>query len=94
MKNANPVSARLRTLAAALFALAAAGCGSGRRPERGAAPEVRRLRMRFTIEVGGHPARLPDRGATAPEQERGLMDRSDLGKDEGMVFMYAKPAAA
>ena len=86
MQNANPVYARLA--AAAALALALAGCGSGRTAD--AAPSEKGPSDHFTISVGGHPAWL-QLAVLEPEQEHGLMQRPDLGKDEGMVFVYARP---
>jgi uncharacterized membrane protein (UPF0127 family) len=77
-----------RAALAALLALAVSGCGSGKAPE--AAPEVKTVWDHFTIGVGGHPAQLQVAVLQA-EQERGLMQRQDLGKDEGMLFVDAGP---
>jgi uncharacterized membrane protein (UPF0127 family) len=86
MQNANPVYARL--VATAMLALALAGCGSGK--TAGAAPAGKGPSDHFTISVGGHPAWL-QLAVLGPEQEHGLMQRPDLGKDEGMIFIYAAP---
>jgi uncharacterized membrane protein (UPF0127 family) len=86
MQNANPVYARLA--AAAMLALALAGCGSGKTAD--AAPAAKGPSDHFTINVGGHAAWL-QLAVLGPEQEHGLMQRPDLGKDEGMIFVYAKP---
>jgi hypothetical protein len=77
-----------RAAAAALLALAVAGCGAERAPE--AAPSVKTVWDHFAIEVGGHPAQLQIAVIQA-EQERGLMQRPDLGGDEGMLFVDASP---
>jgi uncharacterized membrane protein (UPF0127 family) len=89
MQNANLVSLGARA-AAALLALALAGCGSGKTSQ--AAAPAKSVWDLFTIEVGGRPARLQV-AVTPPEQERGLMQRSDLGKDDGMIFVNAAPRA-
>jgi uncharacterized membrane protein (UPF0127 family) len=86
MQNANPVSAGLAALA--MLALALAGCGSERTAD--AAPAQKGPSDHFTINVGGHPAWL-QLAVLAPEQEHGLMQRPDLGKDEGMIFIYRSP---
>ena len=40
----------------------------------------------FSVNIGGHPASL--QVAVYPqEQERGLMQRPDLGANEGMIFV-------
>jgi uncharacterized membrane protein (UPF0127 family) len=89
VQNANPVS--LAALAAAaLLALASGGCAPGKTSEP-AAPN-KTVWERFTIGVGGRPARL-QLAVTQREQERGLMQRGDLGKDEGMLFVNATPRA-
>lgn len=44
----------------------------------------------FEIKVGPKVVRM--QLAVLPfEQERGLMQRRDLGRDDGMLFVYAKP---
>ena len=85
MKNANPVSPWRRASVAAILALGLAGCGSGK-PE---AP-LKTSWDHFTIAVGGHPASLQVAILQA-EQARGLMQRPDLGKDEGMIFVCPAP---
>jgi uncharacterized membrane protein (UPF0127 family) len=73
---------------AAGAALLAAGCGADRKAEAAAEPKT--VLDHFTIAVGGHPASL--QVAVLPaEQERGLMQRADLGRDEGMIFVNARP---
>ncbi len=44
----------------------------------------------FTVGVGGHPLSLQF-AVTQGEQERGLMQRMDLGRDEGMIFVAEAP---
>jgi uncharacterized membrane protein (UPF0127 family) len=88
VKNANPVSFGLAASAAALMALLA-GCGPGAQTGRAAADEKTVL-DHFTVLVGGHSASL--QFAVLPgEQERGLMQRLDLGADEGMLFVDPAP---
>jgi len=88
VKNANPVSLGSRALAAVLAGLFFAGCGSGK-PSAGS-PAPKTIFDHFTIEVGGHAASL-EVAVTPAEQEHGLMQRPDLGPDEGMIFVYAQP---
>jgi uncharacterized membrane protein (UPF0127 family) len=85
LKNANPVSVGL---VVAALALALCGCGSGKAPDAPAA--VKGVSDHFTVSVGGHPVSLQF-AVLEPEQERGLMQRADLGKDEGMIFVDAAP---
>ena len=88
VKNANPVSTWAGAAAAMLLALAVAASGCTKAPE--AAPALKTSWDHFTIGVGGHPASL--QVAILPaEQEHGLMQRLDLGRDEGMIFVYAEP---
>jgi uncharacterized membrane protein (UPF0127 family) len=72
-----------------LLALFAFGFGCGKAPEP-AAELKKTVWDHFTIAVGGHPASL-EVAILDGEQERGLMQRPDLGKDEGMVFVYHEP---
>jgi len=88
VQNANPVSRKARRAAAALLALALSGCGSGKTTGPGDAQKS--VWDHFAVGVGGHPASL--QVAVLPaEQEHGLMQRSDLGRDEGMIFINPRP---
>jgi hypothetical protein len=88
VKNANPVSLGLAASAAALMALLA-GCGPGA-PAGQAAADKKTVLDHFTVGVGGRPVSL--QFAVLPgEQERGLMQRPDLGGEEGMLFVDAAP---
>ena len=87
VQNANLVS--LRFLAAAAFlALAASGCGSSKSSNQGSSQKT--VWDHFTIDVGGHPASL-EVAVFPAEQGHGLMQRSDLGRDEGMIFVNPRP---
>jgi uncharacterized membrane protein (UPF0127 family) len=88
MQNANPVS--LGSWAAALLALALAGCGSGKAPQVDSPPKS--IWEHFTIDVGGRHASLQV-AVLETEQQRGLMQRSNLGRDEGMIFVNTRPRA-
>jgi uncharacterized membrane protein (UPF0127 family) len=88
VKNANPVSFGLRASAALFLSLFAAGCGSGRPSDTPA--DAKTVFDHFTVDVGGHPASLQF-AVLGAEQERGLMQRMDLGTDEGMIFVDAAP---
>jgi hypothetical protein len=44
----------------------------------------------FAFDLAGHPVSLQV-AVTDPEQQRGLMQRPDLGRDEGMIFVDAAP---
>jgi uncharacterized protein len=88
MKNANLVSWAPKGLALLVLGVFATGCGEGKTaPAPGAAKTVF---DHFTMGVGGIPASLQI--AILPsEQQRGLMQRGNLGKDEGMLFVDAGP---
>jgi len=88
MKNANPVSLGMGIAAAALMALCLCACGKGRIADGSAA--VKSVKDPFAVEIGGHPTELQFAVNTL-EQEHGLMDRPDLGGDEGMIFVYTVP---
>lgn len=93
VENANPLSgARGRALALALLAsaalvLAACGARSPSGPEDAAPKTVADF---FPIPLGGRPASLQV-AVLEPEQARGLMERRDLGADQGMIFVNAYP---
>jgi len=88
VKNANPVSSGLAAAAAAILTLFIAGCGSGKTSD--AAPEQKTVVDHFPVGVGGSAASLQV-AVLESEQMRGLMQRPDLGRDEGMIFVYERP---
>jgi hypothetical protein len=86
VKNANPVSTWRRTAAAALLVFGLAGCGAGKPADQ----PLKTVWDHFPIAVGGHAASLQVAILQA-EQEHGLMQRPDLGRDEGMIFVFPAP---
>jgi uncharacterized membrane protein (UPF0127 family) len=84
VKNANTVSAA----AALLVLLCASACGS--RGPADSSEAAKAFTDHFPISVGGHVASLQV-ALTEGEQHRGLMQRPDLGRDEGMVFVNFPP---
>jgi len=90
VQNANLVSWRSWAAAAALLALCLSGCGSRKNSDQDSSQKT--VWDHFTIDVGGHPAKLQVAVLQA-EQAQGLMQRSDLGKDEGMIFVNPSPRA-
>ena len=81
MKNAIKVLASLAWLAGL------SGCGA-QPPAPPPAPKT--VYDHFPIGVGGKVASIQV-AVLETEMERGLMQRPDLGKDEGMIFAYARP---
>jgi len=105
VKNANLVSCGVRAarradrigrggwLAAGLALaglLGTAGCGDRRPVETPVVSQP--LSEFFPIRVGERTVRL-QLAVLAPEQQFGLMQRRDLGPDDGMLFPYRKPQA-
>lgn len=99
MKVANPVSVSWRWRsgfgAVALAGLlAVAGCdgerGVGMPGEAAPVEAVRPAETYFPVGIGEATANL-QLALTRPEMQRGLMGRTDLGKDDGMVFIYEQP---
>jgi uncharacterized membrane protein (UPF0127 family) len=85
MKNANTV------LFAALLALGVGGCRGGQATQEAPAPvAVKTVADYFDIGLGGRTVRLQV-AVRLPEMERGLMERRQLARDEGMIFVYATP---
>lgn len=91
MKNANPVSRAGATLLAVLAAAALVGCA--REKPAAAAPAAKAPKTVahfFPIKVGEQTVRM-QLAVRPDEQQRGLMERRDLGRDDGMIFLYEKP---
>lgn len=44
----------------------------------------------FTLQIGGQPIRV-QLALTEAERERGLMQRKELGPDDGMLFLFESP---
>jgi uncharacterized membrane protein (UPF0127 family) len=88
VKNANPVSFLLRMLILAVTLSLVTGCGRSDAPREPAA--VKTAADFFVIQVGDKPVKM--QLAVKPrEMERGLMERTDLKPDEGMLFVYLSP---
>lgn len=80
---------RLISVSLVFLGLAAlAACAKDKTPDVNAAPKT--VSDFFSIKVGDKVVRM-QLAVTEPEQEHGLMERRDLGKDDGMVFVYEKP---
>jgi uncharacterized protein len=87
VKNANPVSWYGRWVSVLLLTLLLGGCGQS---EPAAPPAPKTVADWFTIKVDGHPVRM-QLAVMRTEMEHGLMDRRDLGRDDGMLFVYLRP---
>jgi len=84
MKNANPVWRILAVAAGGWLALALAGCGAAE-PEPPPVPKT--VNDWFPITVGDVTIDM-QLAVTSAEMQRGLMGRTDLGPQEGMLFVY------
>ncbi len=71
--------------AAVAAAFALAGCGGSER-----APELKTVAEYFPIKIGSQTARL-QLAVEPAEQKIGLMGRTTLGADDGMLFLYGRP---
>lgn len=87
MKNANLVSRPLQRLIVVLLVALFAGCGQS---EPAKPVELKTVNDFFPIKLGDRTVRLQF-AVHMSEMEHGLMDRRDLGRDDGMIFVYAKP---
>jgi uncharacterized protein len=90
VKNANLVSRVAGYVALALAgALITAGCGEDK-PAAPMTASPKTVDDFFPIKVGDKTVRM-QLAVREPEMERGLMERRNLGRDDGMIFVYAKP---
>ncbi len=78
---------------AALLALGAAGCAR-EKPAAAAGvasgSTVKTVFDYFAIKVGDKVVRM-QLAVHVAEMQQGLMERRDLGRDDGMIFVYEKP---
>jgi uncharacterized membrane protein (UPF0127 family) len=87
VKNANLVSLALALCAALVFG------GCDREAAAPAAPAIpKTVADWFAIKVGDRTVRM-ELAVLPSEQEHGLMGRRDLGRDEGMLFVFHTPQA-
>ena len=70
--------------------LSLAGCGDDKSAAAVAVAAPKTVADFFPIKVGGKIVRI-QLAVRTDEMERGLMERRGLGRDDGMVFVYAKP---
>jgi uncharacterized protein len=102
VKNANPLfrptSWHLPAAVSALlvFAIAAGGVGCARESGAAAAPKAtttaspKTVADYFPIKVGDVSVRM-QLAVRPAEMQRGLMERRNLGADDGMIFVYERP---
>ncbi len=62
------------------------------RPGSTAAPAPKTIADWFPIRVGSQVVQM-QLAITEPEMEHGLMERRELGADQGMLFVYAAPTS-
>ena len=70
-----------------LLALFAPGCGRNPPPP---VPPLKTANDWFAIPVGARTVQM-QLAVYPAEMQRGLMQRRDLGRDQGMLFVYQKP---
>ena len=80
--------AGLLFVAAPVFTLA--GCGAEEKKPVAATAEPKTVADYFPIAVGDKIVRM-QLAVRSGEMQRGLMERRDLGRDDGMIFIYEKP---
>lgn len=83
-------AARTAAVAVAVGALALIGCGVDKPSAPATVGPTRGAMDYFPIKIGDKPVRL-QLAVRQHEMQRGLMDRRDLGPDDGMIFVYEKP---
>jgi uncharacterized membrane protein (UPF0127 family) len=90
VKNANPVSRLVAAAVLAWTSLGLSACAREQAAAPAAAAATKTIADFFPIKVGERTVRM--QLAVRPyEMQRGLMERRDLGKDDGMIFVYEKP---
>jgi len=91
VKNANPVS---RFFAAALLialpAVLVSACAKEKAGGAAGMAAAKSVADFFPIKVGDRVVRM-QLAVRPAEMQRGLMERKDLGRDDGMIFVYEKP---
>ena len=96
MKNANQVSSFIRALALVVLLSLTIGCGrSGDAPvtvstKANSTATATAHAGFYTVTVGDKAVRM-QLAVKRAEMEHGLMGRTDLKSDEGMLFVYADP---
>ena len=91
VKNANPVwpASRLSVFVLSAILLMGGACGRESDSTAGAQAALKSVANFFEIRVGNKPVRM-QLAVSEAEMQRGLMDRRDLGRDDGMLFVYAR----
>jgi uncharacterized protein len=86
VKNANPVSSASRWFMMVLLLASLSACGG----DAPAAANVKPASEYFSIRVGSATVQL-QLAVTDSEMERGLMGRTNLRSNQGMLFIYPEP---
>jgi uncharacterized membrane protein (UPF0127 family) len=91
VKNANPVS-RLAVIAllVALPPGLLSACAKENAGAKAAGVAAKPISHFFPIKVGDKVVRM-QLAVRSAEMQRGLIERRDLGRDDGMIFVYEKP---
>ncbi|HVU34950.1 MAG TPA: DUF192 domain-containing protein [Opitutaceae bacterium] len=77
-------------MATLIIACSAVLVACARQQPAAPAPAPKTVSDFFDIKVGDQTVRM-QLAVLEPEQEHGLMERRDLGPNDGMLFVYAKP---
>ena len=87
MKNANPVSWSLQWSGLILLSLFLCGCGQSETTE---AVVPKTIADTFEIKVGDRSVQM-QLALLQSEIQHGLMGRTELARDAGMLFLYLRP---
>ena len=91
MNNANLLwhPFRLSVILFSAILLMCGACGRERHSTARAEQSLKSVADFFEIRVGNKPVRM-QLAVSEAEMQRGLMERRDLGRDDGMLFVYAR----
>lgn len=81
---------RLLACGLLMFSLGLMACARDKAAAAGDGGGPKTVADFFPIAVGGKTVRM-QLAVRSGEMQRGLMERRDLGRDDGMIFVYEKP---